>query len=158
MKNVSRIAVFLMLVVFGSSAFAGDPRDSFSGYVGAAAAGGLGGLLIGDNHESAAIGAGAMVIVNGVRHFTQSTRRVTTIGGQQYQGQQQYQGDEQYYDYYDRRYNDRRYRPQPGEYIGPRDEYQSQSQPYYDANGFHCNEQLGLCKHSSGTGYVYTMQ
>lgn len=85
MKNISKSVVLVMLIMlFGSSAYAGDPRCTFLGYVGNAVVGGVSGLLIGDSGRSAGRGAGAMTVVQGITCATQSTRVTTYGGGQGY--------------------------------------------------------------------------
>lgn len=155
MKNVSKIAVFLLMLVFGSSAFAQDPRCTAGGYLSSGIVGAIAGALGGDNHRAAGIGAATMIGVQGITCATQSYRRVTTYGGgQQYQGQQpQYYRDDGYRrDSYREggveTYRPRYYNPQSYDNGG---QYYDQPQPYY-VNGVHYNKYNGLCKFAPGQG------
>lgn len=156
MKTFVKIAVFAVMVMFGSSASAQDPRCTATGYIGNAIVGAAVGVLIGDSHRAAGIGAGSMVGVQAITCATQSYRRVTTYGGgQQYQGQPQYYGNgQQYYgngnQYYEggvQTYRPRYYNPQPYD----NGQYYQQPEPYY-VNGVHYNPHLGLCKFARGQG------
>lgn len=154
MKNSIKSLIFFMLVVFGSSAFAQDPRCTPGNYVGNAIVGAVAGLLIGDTHRAAGIGAGSMVGVQAITCATQSTRRVVQYGGgQQYYSQPQYQGQygngTQYYEGGVQTYRPRYYDPYPYDASTA----QSQPQPYY-VNGVHYNPHLGLCKFARGQGPV----
>lgn len=157
MKTFVKIAVFAVMVMFGSSAFAQDPRCTGAGYVGNAIVGAIAGVLIGDNHRAAGIGAGSMVGVQAITCATQSYRRVTQYGGgQQYYGNngQQYYGQPQYYGNGNQYYEGgvQTYRPQ---YYNPQSydqgQYYQYEQPYY-VNGVHYNSVNGLCKFAPGQG------
>jgi len=88
----SKSFVFLLLALFGSSVYAGDPRCSPQGYIGSAITGAIAGVLIGDSGRAAGRGAGAMVGVQAVTCATQSVRRVTTYASGDYGNQGGYYG------------------------------------------------------------------
>lgn len=162
MKSIKSIVIFLTLILFGSSAYAGDPRCTPDGYISSAIVGAVAGLLVGDNHRSAGRGAGAMVGVQAITCATQSYRRVTTYGGGYQQGPvspyppgggnyggYDQGGNNDYYDAGRYTYRPRVYHPLP--YREP-PSHQQQARPYYDGNGVHYNPYLGLCKFAPEQG------